>query len=206
MLEATARQTSDNLRQACSVELGPSAVGHPSKLAATVFIVYRRQAAPSSTPDDQMALYASVSLKEPQMANDRRKPPPRRRSPKSELDSPGTIWSWSDDALTATRLEPTTSEVAVEGERARLVDAEKLPESFDAAEGAVKLVVLVSPTCPICLEGIAVVRESLEELGSPEVSVHVRLGPGPQRGHSRGGARLSTTSWRYRPSCPLLGR
>ncbi|MGA2530044.1 MAG: hypothetical protein ABSG36_12885 [Acidimicrobiales bacterium] len=36
-----------------------------------------------------------------------------------------------------------------------------------------KLVILVSPTCPICLDGIALVREGLAGLGSADVAVHV---------------------------------
>jgi hypothetical protein len=37
----------------------------------------------------------------------------------------------------------------------------------------VKLIVLVSPTCPICLDGVAVVGDVLAELGSADVSIHV---------------------------------
>jgi hypothetical protein len=55
----------------------------------------------------------------------------------------------------------------------RLHDPATLPAAFDAAASSLRLVVLVSPTCPICLDGAGVVRDSLAELDSAHVSVHV---------------------------------
>jgi hypothetical protein len=76
--------------------------------------------------------------------------------------------------MTPPQLEPAaTSKVTVEDERVLLCDSRTLPAAFDAAANSLKLVVLVSPTCPICLDGVAVVRESLAELGSADVAVHV---------------------------------
>ncbi|MGA2531256.1 MAG: hypothetical protein ABSG36_19120 [Acidimicrobiales bacterium] len=76
--------------------------------------------------------------------------------------------------MTASRLEPaTTSQFTVDNERMPLHDPATLPEAFDAAASCLKLVVLVSPTCPICLDGVGVVRDSLAELDSAHVSVYV---------------------------------
>jgi hypothetical protein len=59
--------------------------------------------------------------------------------------------------------------------RARVVlaDPSSLPVAFDDAASSPKLVLLVSPTCPICLEGVQVVREALAEFDDGEVATHV---------------------------------
>lgn len=76
--------------------------------------------------------------------------------------------------MTVSGFGPTRmSEVTVEDEQVPLFDPETLPAAFDAAASSLKLLVLVSPTCPICLDGVAVVRESLAELDSADVSIHV---------------------------------
>jgi len=86
-----------------------------------------------------------------------------------------------------------TSAVTVEDESALIRDVEALPASFDAGANSPKLVILVSPTCPICLDGVVVVRESLAELGSVDVAVHVVWVPvlnGDTPGAARDSARL----------------
>ena len=65
------------------------------------------------------------------------------------------------------------SRVTVEDGQLSLFDSETLPAAFDAAASSVKLLLLVSPTCPICLDGVAVVRESLAELDSVDISTYV---------------------------------
>jgi hypothetical protein len=65
------------------------------------------------------------------------------------------------------------SEVTVEDEQVFLFDPETLPAAFDAGVQSLRMIILVSPTCPICLDGVAIVEESLAELSSAEVSVHV---------------------------------
>ena len=54
-----------------------------------------------------------------------------------------------------------------------LTDPSSLPVAFDAAASSPKLVVLVSPTCPVCLDGVTLVRESLTELEPATVATHI---------------------------------
>jgi len=76
--------------------------------------------------------------------------------------------------MTVSGFEPTeTSEVTVDYEQVLLFDPGTLPAAFNAGAKSIKLVILVSPTCPVCLDGVALVRESLAELGSADVTVHV---------------------------------
>ena len=94
----------------------------------------------------------------------------------AESDAPDTHDRSSYLAMTVSGpgFEPTgTSEVTVENEQVLLCDPETLPAAFDAAANSLKLLILVSPTCPICLDGVAVVRESLAGLDSADVSIHV---------------------------------
>ncbi len=63
--------------------------------------------------------------------------------------------------------------VTAKDKRVLLCDPQELPAAFDAGATSLQLVMLVSPTCPICLDGVLVIRESLAELGSAEIMIHV---------------------------------
>jgi hypothetical protein len=56
---------------------------------------------------------------------------------------------------------------------APLLDFEAIATRFDASIGSPRFVLLLSPTCPVCLDGARLVGESLKILGSPELSTHV---------------------------------
>lgn len=76
--------------------------------------------------------------------------------------------------MTVSEFEPSVmSRPTGQDGRVLLRDPATLPAAFDAAASSLKLLILVSPTCPICLDGAAVVRESLAELGSADVTIHV---------------------------------
>ena len=86
--------------------------------------------------------------------------------------------------MTVSGFGPTRmSEVTVEDEQVPLFDPETLPAAFDAGREQLEIAGLgVSPICPICLDGVAVVRESLAELDSADVSIHVDPGSLSSRG------------------------
>ena len=48
-----------------------------------------------------------------------------------------------------------------------------LPAAFNSTVGVPRLVLLVSPTCSMCLDGVRTVVTSLEELNARDVAVHV---------------------------------
>lgn len=52
-------------------------------------------------------------------------------------------------------------------------DSSRLASAFDGATASPRLVLLVSPTCPICLEGAELVASALDEPPGSLVDVHV---------------------------------
>jgi hypothetical protein len=71
-------------------------------------------------------------------------------------------------------LFETERQAAVGDLDAVIEDHSALPEAFNASIGVPRLVLLVSPTCPVCLDGVRVVIDSLALLGTqPRVAIHV---------------------------------
>ncbi|MGO8722040.1 MAG: hypothetical protein ACLQRM_04770 [Acidimicrobiales bacterium] len=76
--------------------------------------------------------------------------------------------------MTVSAIDPSPpSQPGGNDERVVLFDPARLPAAFDAGANALRVVILVSPTCPICLDGVALVREGLAELEFGEVAIHV---------------------------------
>jgi hypothetical protein len=76
--------------------------------------------------------------------------------------------------MTVSGFEPTaTCQGTGHDEQVLLFAPETLPAAFDAGVESLRLIVLVSPTCPICLDGVDLVRASLAELGSAKIIVYV---------------------------------
>ena len=48
-----------------------------------------------------------------------------------------------------------------------------LPAAFNSTVGVPRLVLLVSPTCSVCLDGVRTVLTSLEELNTRDVAAHI---------------------------------
>jgi hypothetical protein len=54
-----------------------------------------------------------------------------------------------------------------------LGDAAALKARFDAALGAPQLVALVSPTCEVCLDGVAMIQQGLDEPAGKAFEAHI---------------------------------
>ena len=96
--------------------------------------------------------------------------------------------------------------VTAKDKRVLLCDPQELPAAFDAGATSLQLVMLVSPTCPICLDGVLVIRESLAELGSAEIMIHVVWVPVLKGDSPEAAAGFGPTPWAYLTGRSLLGR
>jgi hypothetical protein len=69
-------------------------------------------------------------------------------------------------------------ELVVTPEPARVLEGPaQLRERFDVGVGRPRLLALVSPTCPVCLDGVALVIGGLRNRGASDIAVHIAWMP-----------------------------